>query len=146
MKKTLYTLYIIIGCCIMASCDKLPKNGDLDGMWQLMTIEHNGTTNDVKDRQLYLSFQLDLFQLTKINSNTRYYGYFDNLGDRIVFRNFSDMAEEHPDNPDNYPITDLSIIEPWGYYALSDTFHIESLTRNDMALRSKNARITYRKF
>ena len=130
----------------MASCDKLPKNGDLDGMWQLMTIEHGGTTDNVKDKQLYLSFQLDLFQLTQISDGKIYYGYFDNFGDRIVFRNFSDMAEEHPDKPDNYPVTDLSIIEPWGYYALSDTFYVESLSKDNMSLRSKYARITYRKF
>ncbi len=132
----------------MASCDKLPKNGDLDGMWQLMTIERNGTTDDVKDQQLYLSFQLDLFQLTSVSDNKIYYGYFDNLGDRIVFRKFSDMVEEHPDNPDNYPITEenIAIIGKWGYYALEDIFNIEHLTKNDMILRSKYARITYRKF
>ena len=58
------------------------------------------------------------------------------------------MAEEHPTDPDNYPITpeNISIIKQWGFYSLKDTFKIEHLTKNDMTLRSKYARITYRKF
>ncbi len=148
MNRLLYILYIITVCCLLTACDKLPKNGDLDGMWQVMTIEHNGTTDDVKDRQLYLSFQLDLFQLTSVSSSQVYYGYFDHYNDSIIFRQFSDMAENHPDAPDNYPIaeTDIAIIQPWGYYALRDSFRIESLSKNHMTLRSKHARITYHKF
>lgn len=148
MKKLVYTLITILCCWITTACDKLPKNGDLDGMWQLLTIEHNGTTDDVKDSQLYLSFQLDLFQLTTVKNNKIYYGYFDHVNDSLIFRQFSDMAEEHPTAPDNYPITqeNISIINQWGYYALKDTFKIEHLTKDDMVLRSKYARITYRKF
>ena len=148
MKKLVYTLFAILCLWITTACDKLPKNGDLDGMWQLMTLAHNGTTYNVKDLQLYLSFQLDLFQLTTVKNNKIYYGYFDHINDSLIFRQFSDMAEEHPTDPDNYPITpeNISIIKQWGYYSLKDTFKIEHLTKNDMTLRSKYARITYRKF
>ena len=148
MKNILYPSYLFLICIIISSCDKLPKNGDLDGMWHLMTIEHGGTTDNVKDTQLYLSFQLNLFQLTTIENNKICYGYFDHNGDSIIFRQFSEMAEEHPTSPDNYPITseNISIINQWGFYALRDSFYIEHLTKNDMILRSKYARITYRKF
>ncbi len=148
MKKIFYILYIISCCWIITACDKLPKNGDLDGMWQVLTIEHNGKTDNIKDLQYYLSFQLDLFQLTTIRNNKIYYGYFDHKNDSIIFRQFSDMAEEHPTAPDNYPITseNISIINKWGFYALKDSFQIELLTKDDMILRSKYSRITYRKF
>lgn len=148
MKNILYTLYIYLVCLAICSCDKLPKNGDLDGMWQVLTIEHNGTTDNIKESQYYLSFQLDLFQLTTTRNNKIYYGYFDHKNDSIIFRQFSDMAEEHPTAPDNYPITsdNISIINQWGFYALKDSFKIELLTKDDMILRSKHARITYRKF
>ena len=146
--KKLHYIFMVLACWGLSACDKLPKNGDLDGMWQVMTIEHDGGTEDVKDKQLYLSFQLDLFQLHTTSNNKHYYGYFDNNGDRIIFRQFSDMAEEHPDAPDNYPITEenIAVIEQWGYYSLTDTFQIEYLTKNDMTLRSRKARIIYRKF
>jgi len=126
----------------------MPKNGDLDGMWQLLTIEKDGTTTNVKDQQLYLSFQLALFELTSYHSNLIYYGYFDHKGDTIIFRQFSDMAEEHPEAPDNYPISadSIHIIQPWGYYSLIDTFKVEYLTKDNMTITSKSARITYRKF
>lgn len=152
MKRYLYTLLyiyaVLTGCYMFSACDKLPKNGDLDGMWQLLTIEHEGIITDVKDNQLYLSFQLDLFQLNQRSNNKFYYGYFHNDGKQIIFSQFSDMAEEHPDAPDNYPIDEdnIGIIEQWGYYALTDTFKIEYLTKNNMTLCSKHARITYRKF
>ena len=148
MKNILYPSYLFLICIIINSCDKLPQNGDLDGMWQVLTIELNGTIDNIKDSQYYLSFQLDLFQLTTTRNNKIYYGYFDHKNDSIIFRQFSDMAEEHPTSPDNYPITseNISIINQWGFYTLRDSFYIEHLTKDDMILRSKYARITYRKF
>ncbi len=151
MKNLNYKIFLL-ACCIMAtmaSCEnKWPKNGDLDGQWQLLTIEHNGETRNVKDSQYYLSFQLDLFQLSIVNNRQRYYGYFDRNGNTLVFRQFSDMAENDLATTDNQPLTEqqISILQQWGYYKLNESFTIESLSGSDMILKSDSARITYRKF
>ena len=141
-------IYTTICCLILSACNKLPKNGDLDGMWQITYIEHNGIITNVKNYRLYISFQLDLFQLTSAQNDKIYYGYFNRENDNIIFKQISDMAEEHPDIPDNYPITqeNISLIKPWGFYVLQDTFNIEKITKEIMILRSKYAHISYRKF
>ena len=136
-------------CALCASCEnKWPRNGDLDGQWQLLSIEHDGTTIDVKPYGRYLSFQLDLFQLSTNNDRQRYYGYFDHTGGQITFRQFSDMAENDLATQDNLPLTeaDLDRLHPWGHYRLNETFRVERLNAQEMQLRSDSARITYRKF
>ena len=143
--------YILICCAglILSACEnKWPKNGDLDGQWQLLTIEHDGEIRSVKDSQYYLSFQLDLFQLSIVNNRQRYFGYFDRNANTIVFRQFSDMAENDLATTDNRPLTEqqIPVLQQWGYYKLNESFTIETLSGSDMVLKSDSARITYRKF
>ena len=47
IKSFLTVISIAIMGLMAGSCDKTPINGDLDGMWQLMRVEDNGTTIDV---------------------------------------------------------------------------------------------------
>ena len=138
---------LLLLCALCVSCEnKWPKNGNLDGQWQLLTIEHKGETTDVKEQQLYLSFQLDLFQLSIANDRQRYYGYFDKGEGTIVFRQFSDMAENDLVTNNNLPLTSAETLHRWGYYTLNEAFRIERLTKQEMILQSDSARVTYRKF
>lgn len=143
--RYLYTLCLLCALCV--SCEnKWPKNGDLDGNWQLLTIEHKGETTDVKGQQLFLSIQLDLFQLSVTGDRQRYYGYFDKGESTIVFRQFSDMAENDLETTDNRPLGSAETLHRWGYYTLNEVFRIERLTKQEMILQSDSARVTYRKF
>ncbi|MBQ9362180.1 MAG: lipocalin-like domain-containing protein [Bacteroidaceae bacterium] len=148
MKHSIFHLCTLcLFCVLCASCEnKWPKNGDLDGNWQLLTIEHKGETTDVKEKQLFLSIQLDLFQLSVTGDRQRYYGYFDKGDNTIVFRQFSDMAENDPATTDNRPLTSAAVLHRWGYYTLHETFRIERLSKQEMILQSDSARVTYRKF
>ena len=60
-------LSALLPLCV--ACDKVSDNGDLDGMWQIMSIAYQreqaaASTYDsvcaTKDYKAYLSFQLDL--------------------------------------------------------------------------------------
>lgn len=53
MNKIVYILLAIVLFCVV-SCDKIPENGDLDGNWQLLTIEeHNsGEVVSVKEQKV----------------------------------------------------------------------------------------------
>jgi hypothetical protein len=72
-------------CCIylllstVFSCDKLPMNGDLDGMWQLMSVEMDGEVSDVKSRKRYWSFQLHLVQFSRGDNTNRYFAIPNNF-------------------------------------------------------------------
>ena len=69
MKK--HIAYIISAAVILfsaVSCDKLPENGKLDGMWQIMSVNYAHGSEydslvDIKSQKVYLSFQLKLAQI-----------------------------------------------------------------------------------
>ena len=145
---SLFTFSLTL-CLLCLGCEnKWPKNGDLDGNWQLLTIEQGGETRDVKAEGRFLSIQLDLFQLSHTGDRQRYFGYFDKGDGLIVFRQFSDMAENDLATTDNQPVRpeDIALLHPWGYYTLHEAFRIERLTKQEMILQSDSARVTYRKF
>ena len=67
---------------MLIACDKVPMNGNLDGMWQLMAIQYNttGSVSDVKISRLYYSFQLHLVEL----NNNEAFAHFSHRNDSIV--------------------------------------------------------------
>ncbi len=133
--KKLFIMSIIF---MLAACDKLPMNGYLDGMWQLMAIQDNTTNNvsDVKSSRLYYSFQLHLVQL----NNGEAYAHFSHRNDSIV------MYDWCKGNVTNDKITDATALNKFGLYELRDSFRVEVLTSEKMQLRSRKATLSFRKF
>lgn len=137
--KKLFMISIVL---LLAACDKVPINGNLDGMWQLMAIQDNGTSNvsDVKGSRLYYSFQLHLVQ---INSGEAY-AHFSHRNDSIVMY---DWCYGNSDgNSVNVKMTDATILNKFGLYELRDSFMVEVLTHDKMQLRSRKATLSFRKF
>ena len=52
-------LIVLLSLLLSAACDKLPRNGALDGQWQLVRLNNT----DVTARRIYWAVQLDLIQL-----------------------------------------------------------------------------------
>jgi len=145
IKNTFLLTFIIL---LTFSCDKLPANGDLDGMWQVMTIKHDGVTTDVKQEQSYLSIQLKLVMLGYLEDSRRFYGYFDHKGDSLIFRQISHPSKNETSTDDNVPLTEdeLYRLHRWGIYRLTDRFKILSLSNETMVLQSDSATVSFRKF
>ena len=135
-------------CTALFSCDKMPANGDLDGMWQIMEIERGGTTTDMKQQQMYMSIQLSLFQLGDIKNARRYYGYFKHEGGTIHFWKFSYASANETSADNNEPITadNVSLLHPYGFHALDETFTVVKLTRDLLILQNDSTTIRYIKF
>lgn len=133
---------------MFCSCDKMPANGDLDGMWQIVEIERDGNTQNVQADRIYMSIQLKLFMLGEQNNPNKCYGYFEHVGDKIRFWKFSYDSAHESEADDNLPVEEENIqfIKLWGFYTLDETFNVEHLTKNDMTLRSDSVRIRYIKF
>ena len=75
-----FSLFILsLFTLLLNSCDKVPINGDLDGLWQLTTIQTPESTRDVKSTRAYLSIQLHLSQWD--NNGTTFYAHFVHEGD-----------------------------------------------------------------
>lgn len=157
MKKYLSACICII-CLLCMSCEnKWPKNGYLDGMWQIMSIEHLGTNvytydenNPPADKEIrYISFQLSLFELSVRGQQDIFYGYFQKVDNKMRLYQVSNYAKYENQNDDNALIPDSLIkgtIRPWGLYKSDNTFTILKLTEDKMTLQSDSALIHLRKF
>lgn len=135
-------------CSALFACDKLPANGDLDGMWQVVEIEHGGEVKNVASEQVYMSIQLRLFMLGSIDIPRRYYGYFEHKGDSMHLWQFSFASTNESDADDNKPIAEEETyrLNPWGFYSLDERFKVEKLTGSQLILRNETSRIHFIKF
>lgn len=143
-----HILYILICAAALFSCDKLPANGDLDGMWQIMEIERGDSVENVKTKQLYMSIQLKLFQLDDVPNDRLYIGYFEYKGYTLRFWKTSYPSKNESDKDDNVVIepSRLYLLHPFGLSSTDETFTVDKLTRDVLILHNDSTRITYRKF
>lgn len=150
-----FVLILVAGVC---SCDKLPKNGDLDGMWHLQRMTTLSATpqveEDVAQQQIYWCVQLDLLQ---INSTQRVM-YRDEATGKQTYNAYCRF--EHTGTTLNVNKVYLSfdvkdsllldpttrVMEPYGIMGCADEFHIEHLGSKQMILVSDDKRLVFRKF
>jgi len=151
--------FCIVSVLAISSCDKLPDNGKLDGMWQLVSIEKNGKVEDVKANAKYWSVRLRLFQYSSNRSmdNNLYYSHFSKEGSTLVLRDFCSQAAYEKEGDDNewLSIEESSVLNDWGLYFTPDvnntkkvtsTFHIAELTNSSMILTTDSTKLSFRKF
>ena len=145
----------ICWCCIylllstVFSCDKLPMNGDLDGMWQLMFVEKDGEVSDVKSRKRYWSFQLHLTQFSRSGDNTNtYFAHFKHKNDSLHIYDLCFPSENFTDSDDNvmFSESDVHILNHWGIYNLYNKFKVEKLDSDVMILKNDVLKLRFRKF
>lgn len=140
--KIISVILIILSTFI--SCQKLPINGKLDGMWQLMRV--NG---ERVERQTYISFQLHLVQLTYGDTkNEFYYCHFKKEHGTMRFYDFSFPCKHENWEQDNVPLKpeEAHLVEPFGMYGLDVTYHIDVLTNQHLVLSNDDVKLEYRKF
>lgn len=142
MKKILYILLAILSFSV-ASCDKLPENGDLDGNWQLLTIEQHATgeVTSVKDQKIFWVVQLKLMSYR--GAANSYLSRFIHEGDSLFLYNFYRHTRY-----EDYLLTDSSTTElaKLGIQGISGRYAIETLNKKSMVLNSINSRLVFRKF
>ncbi len=135
MKKLiLITTAAIIAIIAFGGCRKRPINGDLDGMWQIMTVEYPSAPTLVPDR-----YYLCLYRHT---ANLRHYGGFTIGGNMIYDEEADSLAVEFP-----YPGTWLGYVGVETHTPYTFRFRILRLTNKQLVM-SLNDTVTYtlRKF
>ena len=156
----IYTILILLAMSLSTGCDKMPDNGQLDGMWQLMSIETaDGHILDVKEQQHYWSFRLRLVQFTASRAidTDKFYAHFSREGGNIVLKDFCQEARYEKDTDDNVWVSseEAELLHPWGVYGQTDeddsqkikaTYRVEALSDTRLVLKSDQARLTLRKF
>ncbi len=133
----------------MVSCDKVPINGDLDGMWQVMTIQTPQGVRNMKAERAYLSVQLKLCQWD--NAKRRYYSHFEHQGDSLFFYDFAYISLHRTKDDDNewmteYDMVKKKIMDVWGIHNLNARYRVIELNGDNLTLQSADTIISFRKF
>ena len=137
-KSFMYILLFLIGA-IIASCDKLDKNGDLDGAWQLTSLQRSedGTVVADKNSRIFYYFKLDLMELREVSDTMYYLARFKHIGDSLIIGPVYQS-----------PFDSLVAISSVNVkFGIDDGhMHINRLNSNDLILENKRYKITFRKF
>lgn len=137
--KKLTILFILSILFTLPSCNKLPMNGKLDGMWQLIQIDtKEGSNHDVKEQRLYYSVQLKLITLRGMGGSSYILGRFEHSGNSLSLYDFRTGGSEQPCTLEN--------LKPYGLYSLEPKFEVEKLTGSEMVLKSEESTLYFRKF
>lgn len=137
--KRLPIILLLFTTLFMSACGKLPMNGRLDGMWQLMSIAPDGDEEiNTKESKLYYNVQLHLIGLQK-GGQVEYLGRFTQTHDSLFVHDFLL-------NADNSIQATPEGLAPFGIYGTSERFGIEEISNKKMVLKSNKALLTFRKF
>lgn len=147
MKDFLSKIYIWIVVFAISSCDSYLINGDLDGFWQVQTIEHLSSGNKTEgNNNFFYAFQRHIVQLTKHSSygmegmEAQYHAGFEWEQDSITMGDFRiyDLFGCKTKAP-------MSELKKFGLYEEYTAFHIE-LSKQKLILTSDSACIVLRKY
>lgn len=157
--RIIKTYIIITISIIFASCDKLPEDGPLPGMWQLVSIElPDGTIENVLDNQVYWCERQDFIQFhSPISPYTRTYARLNRTDDTFMLYDFSYLANTNSDlDIDPWvPVSDANNLYFWGIIPMVDntyngyliaSYKIIKLSNTTMILVSDSSILTFRKF
>lgn len=133
----------------LVSCDKLPRNGKLDGHWQLM--EYDGKF--IKAERTYWSFQLDLLQLksythspiTEVQYSGGVVARFSHQGDSLILTKGYLMNRDRQQDIliDSTHQADLTA---YGITEFPMRYRVLLLTDEEMTLIADHHRLVFRKF
>lgn len=146
MKKHIYKSLILLTLAL-TSCESYQIHEDLDGFWQVESIE-NKETGDIKYCQgdTYYSFQRELVLVSYVSSNIpagqmkeNYIAHFSHENDSIHMTDFRIYLDRDGKQ------APLSELEKFGMYELYNAFGVEELNSSSMVLSSEKARIVMKK-
>lgn len=148
MKSQRYRLIILlIATLITSSCENYLINGDLDGFWQVTSIENKefeDTTYCNGDK--YYSFQRELVLVSYVSPDIptgqikeNYIAYFTHENDTIAMTDFRIYLDREGTPA---PLTKL---KKFGIYDTFSTFYVERLNKRVLILNSEKSRIILKK-
>lgn len=161
IRSIIYTIVSVIIIITSAGCEnKWPDNGDLDGMWQLLSMELGGKVVSMKETKHYWSVRSSLIQYTEYGLGDRKYAHFQHKDNMLILTDFCYNWGNTEDNRNNEwiksePIEERDILAPWGLYPTQDpqhperltqTFCIEHLDYDNMVLSTPTYKLKFRKF
>ena len=149
MKKQIYRLLLTLLFIVsVTSCESYLIHGDLDGFWQVTSIE-NKQTGEITlcEGDTYYSFQRDLVLASfvlpdrpKGQVKENYIAYFTHENDSIYMADFRIYIDKSGKQ------APLSKLEKFGLFDRLNSFLVEELNKSTLILNSEKSRIVLRKY
>ena len=147
MKRQIYKSLALLIIFLISSCESYQIHGDLDGFWQVSTIEKKETGEITScNGDTYYSFQRELVLLSCVSPTApqgqmkeNYIAYFTHENDSIYMTDFRIYLDRSGKQ------APLSKLEKFGLYDTYNSFCVEELTSKSLILNSQKARILLRK-
>lgn len=148
MKRQIYKSFALLIIVLISSCESYQIHGDLDGFWQVSTIEKKETGDIIHcNGDTYYSFQRELVLVSYASpeiptgqSKENYIAYFTHENDSIYMTDFRIYFDR---NGKQAPLSEL---EKFGLYELYNAFAVEELNRSSLVLSSEKTRISLKKY
>mgnify|MGYP003472103297 CR=1 FL=1 len=148
MKKYTYILIVLFTTLFASSCESYQIHGELDGYWQVQSIENKQTGEITQCKgDTYYSFQRDLVLVSYVSPNIptgqtkeNYIAYFTHENDVITMTDFRIYIDRDGKQ------APLSKLEKFGLHETFNTFYIEKLNNTSLILNSEKRRIVLRKY
>lgn len=148
MKRQIYKSLALLIIVLISSCENYQIHGDLDGFWQVSTIEKKETGDIIHcNGDTYYSFQRELVLVSYASpeiptgqSKENYIAYFTHENDSIYMTDFRIYLDR------NGKQAQLSELEKFGLYELYNSFAVEELNRSSLVLSSEKTRIFLKKY
>ena len=144
MRKPLYIFTMLL---MLAACDiHTSNNGDLDGYWQLRSVDtlSSGMSCDMRDSMLFWSFQGNLLHVrdNKEEKLDKVFMRFT-LSDKVMtltnpiidLRDSSDLV-----------LTDTTFLRHYGIHDMPETLKVVTLNSSTMILENRVLRLNFRKY
>lgn len=141
MKKLL--ILMIIG--LLSSCNmETSNNGDLDGLWQATFKENivTGSLIDLRDFNASWSFQGGLVQMNASTIPSHVIGKFVRTDNFLKVNTLCIFRHGKGDEQ----ITDVSVLEVFGFIQLDETFEVLELNEDVLRLQNSRVRLSFRKY
>ena len=134
------TLILLLCITALGSCKMGDENGDLDGMWQMAEWRDRatGTSKITKSDQIYVSFQLKLMKLQRLDQKHYYLSDFMVRNDSIILGN----TITYP--ADTIVATDT--LTKWFAVPADKRFRIDELSNSRMQLSTAANILQFRKY
>ncbi len=147
MKRQIYKSLELLIIILISSCESYQIHGDLDGFWQVTSIENKQTGEITHCKgDTYYSFQREMVLISYVSPNIptgqmkeNYIAYFTHENDVITMTDFRIYIDREGKQ------APLSKLEKFGLYETFNTFDVEKLNNGSLILNSDKARIVLTK-
>lgn len=131
-------LAAMLGSCTLETSD----NGDLDGLWQLYSLDSlaTGASADMRGSHVFWAVQHRLLEARSREMQVLF--RFSNTGDSLLL---SDPYINNRDSSD-IKVTDAAMLAPLGINNLGEHFGIKALSSDKMVLEAPTLRLYFRKY